>query len=226
MRKILPIFLLLLSAAVAMANTITYVLPSGATEMGGNPVSAQATFTTGAGTLTITLQNTLSDPLTVAQNISDLFFVLSSGQTSGTLSSSSGMERKVAADGTYTDGSMVSTGWALGPSGSGFLLSVLGTKEAPAHTIIGNPDASNIYGSANNSIAGNKPHNPFLAGPVTFVLDIAGVTVDTSITSVTFSFGTSEGDNVPGIPTPEPASLLLLGSGLLAVAGTVRRKMF
>ena len=60
-------------------------------------------------------------------------------------------------------------------------LDALGTAAAPSHLIIGPPDASNLYSNANDSIAGNGPHNPFLDGTATFMLDIAGVTADTTL---------------------------------------------
>jgi outer membrane protease len=106
----LPVLVLALSAH---GSVITYQTAPGATESGGNPVSANAVFTTGAGTLDITLTDLLADPKTVAQLVSDLDFVLSNGATIGTLGSSSGQEITVNADGTFTLGGTVATGWAL-----------------------------------------------------------------------------------------------------------------
>lgn len=220
----LPIVLFLLATCmVASATTITFNTPAGSTA-GGLPVDAQATFVTSTDTLTITLTNLLANPTSVVQAISDLSFVLSNGLTSGTLSSSSGEEITIAGDGTFTTGSVVSTGWALLSTASGFQLTVLGTATAPTHTIIGPPDGSNLYSAANASIAGNIAHNPFLNQTATFTLDIPGVTADTTITSVVFSFGTTEGNDVPGT-VPEPSSLFLLGSGLIGLAGVIRRKL-
>jgi hypothetical protein len=220
----------LLVASVAGATSITYSTPSGSTQ-GGLPVSATATFVTGTDSLTITLTNLQANPTGVIQNLSDLAFVLSGGQTSGTLISSSGLERDVAANGTFTDGSTVATGWEL-ETGSGLRLHVLGTAIGPAHTIIGGPDGSNVYSNANGSIAGNDPHNPFLAGTVTFNLSVLGVTAESTVTSATFSFGTTEGNNTPGdcgdciprVPEPDVATLFVLSGVLVAIFATTRRR--
>lgn len=218
--------LMLMVAGIAHADSITYSTPSGSTTSG--PVDASANFTTSAGTLTITLTNLQANITDVAQALSDLDFTLSNQATTGTISSSSGQEITVASGGTYTLGSTVSTGWGLNNNVSGGLqLDALGYV-GPAHLIIGPPDGSNLYSNANGSIAGNKPHNPFLNQSATFVLLIPGVTVDTTVTSATFSFGTTAGIDVVGVPTsttPEPSSLLLFGSGCLAVAGALRRKL-
>jgi hypothetical protein len=96
----------------ANAGTITYVTPSGAT-INGLPVDAEAVFTTGTDTLTITLTNLEANPTSVAQNLSDLTFTLSGG-TITSLSSSSGQEITVNSNGTFSPGSTVSTG-AIAP---------------------------------------------------------------------------------------------------------------
>jgi hypothetical protein len=179
-------------------------------------------LTTSAGQITVVLQNLQANPNTVAQDISDFSFELESG-SGGTLSSSTGLERTVSGDGSYADGSAVSTGWALTASGSEFTLDVLGTGVGPAHTIIGPPDGSNVYSAAGGSIAGNGPHNPFLAGDVTFTISAPGVTASTGVEEVVFSFGTTEGKDVDGVPTPEPATLGLLGAGLIGLLLRRRR---
>jgi hypothetical protein len=207
----------------AQATVITFSTAPGATEAGGNPVSATATFTTSDGSINIQVTNTLVNPTTIAQNISDLAFTLSSGQTSGTLSGSSGLSRTVASDGTFVDNGVVSpTAWTL--DATALHLTVLGNGQ-PKQTIIGAPDGSGVYSNANNSIAGNDPHNPFLAGTVSFDVAIAGLTAGDTVTSVTFSFGTDAGNDVPGVP--EPTSMLLMGGIFagLGVFGYRRKKL-
>jgi len=208
----------LLLAPAAEASISTYDIAAGTT-VGGLPVSATVTFTTSTDDIKISLTNLQNNPTGVIQNLSDLAFTLDTGQTIGTLLSSSALLRTVNADGTFTNGGTASTGWELETSGSGLRLHVLGTPIGPAHTLIGGPDGSNLYSNANGSIAGNGPHNPFITGTATFDLQVLGVTTLSLVNSATFSFGTTEGNNVPGIRSrvPEPSTLLLLVSGLSIV---------
>ena len=71
------------AALQASANVMTFVTPTGATTSG--PVSASAVVTTGAGTVLIVLTDLQANPNDVAQLISDFDFVLSGGQTTGTI---------------------------------------------------------------------------------------------------------------------------------------------
>jgi len=218
-------------ATTAHAGLFTFQTAAGATESGGNPVSASANITTGAGTMTITLNNLLVNPTTVAQNLSDFSFVLSGTTSLGSLGTNTGQEITVAANGTAITGGTVATGWIFSsPSAGSYLLDVLGAGGAgPEHTIIGLPGAGGIYTNANGSIAGNDPHNPFLNQSATFTLNINGVTTNTTVSNVLFSFGTVSGNNVPGggnnnSTVPEPVSLSLVGGGLLAL-GLLRKRL-
>src|SRR5262249_866643 len=147
-----------------------------------------------ANTLSIVLANLQANPTDVAQLLSDLSFTLGNGGslTGATLASSAGQEITVAADGTFTLGSTVATGWVPTLGGTSGSLDVLGAGGAgPSHLIIGPPGPGGTYSNANGSIAGNKPHNPFLNDVATFSITGSGITADTTITGVTFSFGTT-----------------------------------
>jgi len=227
MKSFLTFSVMLVAASAAYGNSITF---NSVNTVGGQPVSADATFVTTAGELVITLQDTLANPTDIGQLVSDLQFSMNTGDTSATLSSSSADFITVNSGGSVTDNGTSSTGWGFGSGtlGSGnYLLCVicgdgisLPPHVAPAELIIG----PGPYTNANASIAGNGPHNPFMNQTATFTILDSNITNSTTISNVLFSYGTTFGLDGAGIPTPEPRSYVFLAlvSGLIVLAS--RRK--
>lgn len=229
MKKLLAatMFVLMFAwANSAKADTI-FMTGAGATDTAGDPVSAKADFSLSGTTLTITLWNTQSGQKDAGQLLTDLFFGLSSAGTPS-LSTQTGDLISIAKNGTVTDQGSSTLGWGFGSetvnSVNGFELCVIcgGSVKAsatPSEGILG-PSPS-----GNGSINGNKPHNPFVNGMATFT--ITGVGAGTTVGDVMFSFGTKAGDNVPGSPSPvpEPASLMLFGTGLIGLGAGLHRRL-
>ncbi|MGC9196589.1 MAG: PEP-CTERM sorting domain-containing protein [Syntrophobacteraceae bacterium] len=223
---ILTAALLLVSAQISLANTLTFVTPAGSFDSNGEPVSAQATVTTGKGIVTVDLSNLITNQKDVGQAVSDFSVNLSGSGLKLTSITSSANSITVSSHGSVTDNGTVtdflsSSHYQLG--GNTLSIDWLGAGQ-PKYTVLGPVSANGKYDNANRSIAGNGPHNPFLNGDVTFTFDISGVTSNTNLSGAVFSFGTQSGDNIKAAdPVPEPSSLLLLGSVVLGYALIFRR---
>jgi hypothetical protein len=200
MRSLQSLLIPVLAGAMTLAAQNCSTVP-GATDSDGS-VSASASFTVGNGFVTVTLANTLADPRSAGQLLNGVAFTLTSGLTGGNLGSTSANLRVVARGGSFMDLGPSSTGWALNNNfNGGYMLCVLCTDlggTGPAHLLIGDPAPSGTYASANASIAGNRPHNPFTQGQATFLIYIPGVMASDSVSGATFFFSTAEGVSVPG----------------------------
>ena len=216
----------LLSCIAAMAETstiFTFTTPAKATSQ-GQPVDAQTAITVGLNNIHIVLTNLLSNPRSVSQALSSLFFQVDGATTPWSLTGSSATSVNVGSKGTVTNSHVISTGWNLQSAGARMeLCDINCSVVTPSQTLIGPPGTGGKYTSANSSIAGNRPHNPFLVGSAVFDLAVTGVTYQSKITNVSFGFGTAGCNYVTGVATtvttvPEPSAIFLLSTCIAAIA--------
>ncbi len=75
------------------------------------------------------------------------------------------------------------------------------------------------------SLAGRAQLNSYGTLSVTFISLLGDFNLNSSKLSVFGDDGGTPGD-IGAVPVPEPANMLLFGTGLLGLAGTCRKKLF
>lgn len=213
-----------LTASAARADQVFLV---NTTIPGTGQVNAQATFhQSGANLLQISLQN-LGITTNVGQAISGIQFQICDSQghvlnITGLITTQNNPEIVVGPGGAVTSLGTLPSGWGLSSAGPSFTMTALGFTgqgtNPPDETIVG------PLSNPNPSIAGNGPHNPFINQTGVFSLTLSqNLPPGFQICNVVFLFGTGP-DSVPVTTVPEPASMVLLGTGLASFAAFVRRR--
>src|SRR5262245_58161295 len=193
--------LLALGPAPAKADAILFTASGTGAD---GPVSASASVVTGDGTVTVTLENTLSADIirSAGQALSDFSFTLSSAP--GTLGavSASGQLGDIDGTGNLTLVAGSPDRWLGGPGGQGGPGGFDITGNTVTLEVIGGGQPSEMLfpsgASFPNVNAGVQNFNPYGIGPATFTLELSGVTAETTVTAAVFSFGTGPDLFVPG----------------------------
>ena len=221
------------------AETFTFA----GTTSGGNTVNGTATFSAGGSSnlLTIVITNNQQNIVTTGQAISGLSFQVKDAQgnllniSPVVIMSQTGREVKFLGSQTGVDvngSGDDALGWGLSNQNPAYL-NALGFTGAngsnpPDELILGSPTSTNangqvVYSSANSSISNSGPHQPFVVSTATFSVQVAlNLPPGFQIVNVQMYFGTNA--DTLTTQTPEPASMLLLGTGLLGFAAGVRRR--
>jgi hypothetical protein len=235
LRILPPALLLTLGLMPTVASADVVFTASGTSSSGA--LGATVDFQAINGGIEVTVTNTLASTATVTRGeaISAFSFSLNglNNPTSFYQLSGNSVDSSTFVPGSTFPGSSPVTPfndtsatntidhWSLATSGSNILATAGPTApgQNPVYMIL---PSSGITGSASSLADGH--FDPYILGPGNFFLAVNGVTSSTVLTAsefsgVTVGFGTTPDTTLNAQLAPEPASIVMLGLGFLAVGG-------
>ena len=242
MRSVYMLGVFLVATGAVQASSFSFTASSSSACGVGNPCGGSVLFTViDAHDFSVTLNNALSSITDAGQLVTDLEFSLTASSVAE--SGSNGIFVDIGGTGVPTVGSTGDTGWGFGSNNgaaNNWLLCVIcghgvtDTSPGPSQGIIDNQAS---YASANSSIDGNGPHNPYLESGAAFTFSTSATLPTTGnvnpFSNVFISFGTDFGREVVATggdsiiitgETPEPLGMILAGGGLIGLSMLKRRR--
>lgn len=213
--------------APAKAGSVTYTASGSDTD---GTLGAQAVITTSGGQVQIVLSNLLAADVirSSGEAISGISITFGSALGTDGTNTASGQIGNVDKNGNISNISgsptaFLGDGGTFSASGNTISMSVLGSGgQSP---MIAPSAPGGVYSNANG---GFRSQDPYTIGPATFKLALTGVTGSTTVTAVTFYFGTGTPPfSLAGapVPVPEPASLISAATaGLFGLGYGWRRR--
>jgi hypothetical protein len=230
-RLVGPVALALALASSTAWGTLISFTATGSGSDGA--LSAQADFNVTDGQLIVTLTNLLGADVirSAGQALSDISFDLSDDVGTVGALTAAGQFGNVDGSGNVTNvttdsrtGDSTPVRWFDNGSIGGTSITLEAIGGGKPSQMITPAAPGGVLSNVNN---GFQQFNSYVIGPGTFTLDLSGVTANTIISNVQFSFGTGPDTFLPGVPVPtpglpEPGVLALLGLGLFVLAASRR----